>query len=230
MFVDSLVKKRQGSSLISDYPKEFIFLLLLSIPFWLIFEGYNLFTHSWSYINYQWYIHIIDFSIIMPAFAETFMLLWGSTRRVISRAREMHKAWYYSIAAFGAVVSVIPLVFPYAAFSLMWVGLFLLIDPINHLNGRISLIHEFLHGRWRNIIAIAVGSLIVGFLFEFWNYYAYPHWIYNIPIFGSYKLFAMPALGYLGYIFFGMEVFSFYIFFRSFIFHYEPPVFGNKSG
>ncbi|MEM3486457.1 MAG: hypothetical protein QXI12_12650 [Candidatus Methanomethyliaceae archaeon] len=121
MFVDSLVKKRQGSSLISDYPKEFIFLLLLSIPFWLIFEGYNLFTHSWSYINYQWYIHIIDFSIIMPAFAETFMLLWGSTRRVISRAREMHKAWYYSIAAFGAVVSVIPLVFPYAAFSLMWV-------------------------------------------------------------------------------------------------------------
>src|SRR5271157_1094687 len=74
LFVDSLVYNVKKRSLISSYPKEFLFLVVLSVPFWLIFEFYNIFTLSWHYLNYVWYVHFVDFTTIMPAILETFSL------------------------------------------------------------------------------------------------------------------------------------------------------------
>ena len=74
-FIDAVVYKKNKSSLITKYPKEFVFLCLVSIPFWLIFELYNIYTMSWIYINYIWYLHLFDFTTIMPAILETFSLL-----------------------------------------------------------------------------------------------------------------------------------------------------------
>jgi hypothetical protein len=74
LFVDSLVYKVKKRSLISNYPKEFLFLVALSVLFWSIFELYNIFTLSWSYANYVWYVHFLDFTTIMPAVLETFSL------------------------------------------------------------------------------------------------------------------------------------------------------------
>ena len=44
---------------------------------------------------------------------------------------------------------------------------------------------------------------------EMWNFYSLPKWTYVIPYVGFWKVFEMPLLGYLGYPFFGIVVFSY---------------------
>ncbi len=54
--------------------------------------------------------------------------------------------------------------------------------------------------------------LTCGFFWEFWNYFSYPKWVYDVPFFGRWHIFEMPLLGYLGYIPFSVEVFALYHF------------------
>jgi hypothetical protein len=53
-------------------------------------------------------------------------------------------------------------------------------------------------------------------LWEFWNYWAVSRWTYTVPyqLFG-WKVFEMPALGYLGYPPFAVECWAMYVFLRS---------------
>ena len=50
-----------------------------------------------------------------------------------------------------------------------------------------------------------------------WNFYSLPKWIYTIPYVGFWKVFEMPILGYLGYPFFGLIVFSYAALILNFI-------------
>ena len=59
------------------------------------------------------------------------------------------------------------------------------------------------------MIAIVSASLFNGICWEMWNFFSSPQWIYNIPYVGFWKIFEMPILGYLGYPFFGLIVFSY---------------------
>jgi hypothetical protein len=43
-----------------------------------------------------------------------------------------------------------------------------------------------------------------------WNYYSDPKWIYKIPFVDYAYIFEMPALGYLGYLPFALELFALY--------------------
>ncbi len=233
LFVDSLVYRVKKKSLLSSYPKEFLFMVLLSVPFWLIFEIYNTYTGSWIYTNYTWQIHIIDFTTIMPAVLETFMLInvLGIGRRLDKARAEITKPGghlirtplgrvaFSALAFFGALSSLLPALVPYLGFSFMWFGIFLFLDPISAMLGRPSIIHKTSAGRKSLIPQLFLSGIIMGFFWEFWNFQAYPKWAYNVPIFMSnVKLFAMPVFGYLGYLPFALEVFIFYAFFRSFLF------------
>jgi len=51
--------------------------------------------------------------------------------------------------------------------------------------------------------------LFTGLWWEIWNYYSLPKWVYTIPYVGFWKIFEMPLLGYLGYPFFGLIVFTY---------------------
>jgi hypothetical protein len=42
-----------------------------------------------------------------------------------------------------------------------------------------------------------------------WNVLSLPKWTYTIPYVGFWHIFEMPLLGYLGYPFFGIVVFSY---------------------
>jgi len=233
LLVDSLVYMVKGKSLITHYPTEFAFLLFLSVPFWLIFEFYNLFTVSWIYTNYLWYVHPFDFATIMPAVLETFTLvnavgLWkglDKARKKVSGAvaRRWNSQFYRNmiklLAAIGAFAVVVPIIFPAIGFPFMWFGLFLLLDPLNYLVGRPSVIRRAAQGYWSIVPRLFLSGVIMGFFWELWNYQAYPQWHYNIAVvFAGTKLFEMPILGYLGYMPFAMEVFLFFALFRSFIF------------
>src|SRR5258708_5542659 len=56
---------------------------------------------------------------------------------------------------------------------------------------------------------IMIATLFTGFWCEMWNFISYPTWFYTIPYVGFWKIFEMPLLGYGGYLFFGLIIWSY---------------------
>jgi hypothetical protein len=121
----------------------------------------------------------------------------------------------------GVVCFIAPLILPRYTFPLVWLGFFLLLDPINYLHKQPSIIQ---HIKDRNLtipLSLLLAGIILGFLWEFWNYWAIPKWTYDIPFLGFFKIFEMPLLGYVGYFPFSFELYSMYWFVRSLFIHKE---------
>ena len=230
LFVDSVVFRIKGSSLISRYPKEIAFIAIISVPFWLIFEAYNAFTFTWFYVNYTWQIHLVDFATILPALMETFSLVStlgiaksiDSARKAAKRITAERERLYTGVVAIlviaGAVVAFSPFFYPALGFEAMFVGIFLFLDPLNYLAGRPSVVKVVAKGRKSIIIQLFLTGIIMGFFWECWNFQALPQWIYNLPSYTGPKLFEMPLFGYFGYLPFAMEAFVFVALLRSFFF------------
>lgn len=213
--VDALVYKIQGKSLIYNEFKKFILIVFLSIPIWAVFELYNVYTKNWTYINYTPVVHFINFTIILPAVLETYMLLKATNIFDKFKLKKEHKitnSLLFWFMIMGVVFLIIPILIPKYTFPLVWFGFFFLLDPINYLHKSPSIIS---HLKDRNLtipLALFFGAIICGFFWEFWNFWAYPKWFYEIPFFGFFKLFEMPILGYLGYGPFGWELYAMYNF------------------
>ena len=60
-----------------------------------------------------------------------------------------------------------------------------------------------------------LATFVTGIFWEMWNFYSLPKWVYTIPYIGFWKIFEMPFLGYFGYPFFGIIVYSFTVFMFS---------------
>ena len=76
LFADGVVFRARGESWIRSSPREFAALALVSIPLWLVFEGYNRIIDNWNYtglpenfllrqFGYAW-----SFATIWPAIFE----------------------------------------------------------------------------------------------------------------------------------------------------------------
>ncbi len=218
--VDGIIAWRKGESLLTAHPREWMALFVLSAPIWWVFEGLNEFVQNWHYITGRPYspieyilIATIDFSTVVPAVFETATLLL--TFEFIQRRRDLprfnlpaSRAWlamFGGAAAFAAVVLV-----PRYAFPFTWVWLVLIVDPLNYLRERPSLLAQAAQGDGRRLIALALGALVCGFFWEMWNSHAMPKWYYTVPFVGFGKVFEMPILGYFGYIPFAWELYALY--------------------
>ncbi len=239
LFVDGLVLMRRGTSWLTSAWREFIFLAVLSIPLWLIFEFYNLFIRNWHYINlpeslfwrnfgYAW-----SFATIWPAIFETSELVATFRRSatddaarhsgqpeaepVRSAAPQLSRLGWVSIGA-GAIILTWPLVrpSPYLA-APVWLGFIFLLDPFNAWRraeaiGTYSTTRISRKGDGKDrLINLGVAGLVCGVLWEFWNYWARTKWIYTVPILPEWKIFEMPVPGYLGFAAFAVECFTMYI-------------------
>jgi hypothetical protein len=116
------------------------------------------------------------------------------------------RAFEIGCFAVGLAMLAALLVWPRAAYPFAWTSLVLLVEPLCRWTGRRSLGDELSRGDWRRWIALWGGGLVCGFFWELWNFYAYPKWIYHVPGVEFWKLFEMPALGYLGYLPFALEL------------------------
>ncbi len=224
--VDAIVFKLKKESLIASHSKRFIWICLLSVVFWAIFEIYNLYTQNWIYSDFSWIIHAVDFLIIMPAIFETADLL--NCLKIfnhlhLKKHHKITKEALYSLIILGVIFTILPFIFPKEAFFTVWLGFFLILDPINYLHNQPSLIRFIANGKLRIPVILFLGGIICGILFEFWNFYAVPKWIYNIPYVGIWKVFEMPLLGYFGYGPFAFELFSMYWFIES-LFHHKKHI------
>jgi hypothetical protein len=226
LLVDAIVWTRRGSSLIRNAPAELVFLAIVSIPLWLVFEFYNLFIDSWDYLNLpdpplRYFGYAWAFATICPAIFETADLVNTVRARASDRRRavltRMSGAQVASLVA-GLVMLILPFIWPSPWLAApVWLGFIFLLDPINARLGADSLFagHE---GVWsRRAGSLMLAGLICGFLWEFWNYWARARWVYNVPILPDIKIFEMPVLGYLGFPAFALECFTMYVFARRLI-------------
>jgi hypothetical protein len=96
-------------------------------------------------------------------------------------------------------------VWPDLFFGLVWVAPLLIVVCLQTLTGRRTIMHALKAGDWRPVIASAAAALICGFFWEMWNIGSLARWEYAIPYVQRFHLFAMPILGYAGYLPFGLE-------------------------
>src|SRR5207247_1807871 len=156
-------------------------------------------------------VSLVFFSTVIPAIWETADWLLGTDRiRNLPRARSFRpgRALLFGLMALGVASFVLPLLWPRYFFALVWGFLALLLDPINYMRGRPSILGHIARGDWRVPVSFYLAGPVCGILWEFWNYWAFPKWFYTVPFVGFFKLFEMPLLGYTGYGPFALEVYA----------------------
>ncbi|MFC1563055.1 hypothetical protein ACFL4Z_03290 [candidate division KSB1 bacterium] len=219
LFVDSIIYRKKGESFISSHFPEFVILLFLSVGFWLIFEGYNLFIRNWHYINLPENLTIRyigffwSFATIYPAIFETRDLLetYGFFKKVYVPKREACKMCLTTMFLIGLIFLIFPFVKPseYLA-PIVWTGFVFTLEPVNYLLNSGSFLRDLKDGIMQRFLTHFTAGIICGLLWEFWNYFAYTKWIYTVPYWGNVKIFEMPLIGYLGFPAFALECYVMY--------------------
>ena len=218
---DGLVFLLTGTSLLTRSWMKFVWLFVFSAPVWWLFEAANRFLGNWQYILphpisllHNIIFSSLAFSTVVPAVfgtAELARALLGRTGWTGEFVRiAPDRRGLLLISAGGFVLLALSLLFPRVAFSLVWIGAFLALDPINRLLGGRSIAAEVARNDWRTAAALCLAGIICGFFWEMWNFYSMPKWIYHVPYVGHPKLFEMPVLGYGGYLPFALELFALY--------------------
>jgi hypothetical protein len=217
--VDGVVEWRTGTSPWRRSHSTFILLFPLSAVLWWIFEGLNEFLQNWHYIHPEgtgrlYYIitSTLSFATVIPAVLGTIELF--ASFRIGERLPGLGR-WRFGPAGLrwfqlsGVLMLVMIVIWPAYAFALVWLALFFIIEPINQRVGQPSLWQYVRENRWGPVYNVWLGTTFTGFFWEMWNVYANPKWFYDVPFVHVLQIFEMPALGYFGYMPFGMEVVAF---------------------
>lgn len=227
LFIDGVVASLRGDSRLMRDPWEFLSLAFWSVPLWLIFEAYNLRLENWDYIGMpdslvlQLLGGVWAFATIWPAIFETaeFIEAAGVFKSSPARNNPIEPRFRPALFILGLILVTVPVVVPARdgayLFGAVWVGYFLLLDPINCAWKGRSLLGELDQGITSTFWSFMLSGWVCGILWEFWNYWAGAKWIYVFPIGQRLKIFEMPILGYLGFPAFALESFAMYAFVRN---------------
>jgi hypothetical protein len=222
LIADAAVFAITGHSRLREEPRGVLKMAVLSIPLWLIFEAYNLRLANWAYvglpqarierwIGYGWSFATITPGIFMTAsLIESFGWFKQESRPVrFSRAAET------AFIVLGAAMLLVPLLAPsrIAAylFGLVWLGFLFLLEPINRRLYLPSFEGDLARGSRARLYSFLAAGWVCGWLWEFWNYWARAGWIYTFPIGQQWKIFQMPAPGYLAFPVYALECFAMYV-------------------
>jgi len=230
LFADSIVYAVRGRSWIRSTPREFAWLALLSIPLWLVFEGYNQILRNWYYVGLpeNWWLRMFGyawaFATIWPAIfegADLIGVLRGSGRSSGSSGFLSDSLVLpdppglpdLSAISTGALMLALPFLVSREVARYMaapvWLGFIFLLDPINRRLGGSSLM-----GDRSRTVNLLLSGLLCGVLWEFWNYWSGAKWHYTVPIMADIKIFEMPLPGYLGFPPFALECWTMFVFLR----------------
>ena len=218
LLVDALVLRRCGTSILTRSSSDFALLFAYSAPAWWLFEAFNLRTHNWEYLGGEQFgglayflLTSLSFSTVMPAVFETAELVrsTGWMRRLSCGPRlRPTPPVLLAMLGVGLVMVALSMIRPEHFYPLVWGSVFFLAEPVNAWRGRPSLLRHLSHGDWRPVAALGLGALTCGFLWEMWNFWSYPKWIYHTPGAEYLHIFEMPLLGFLGYPAFGLELYA----------------------
>ena len=216
--VDALVLRWRGTSLLTRSPRDFALLFASSAPAWWLFEALNWRTQNWEYLGAERFggltyflLTTLSFSTVMPAVFETAELVRsaGWMRRLSNGPRlKPTRPLLLAMLGVGFAMAALSMSLPGYFYPFLWGSAFFLAEPVNAWLGRPSLLGYLGRGDWRPVVALALGALVCGFLWELWNFYSYPKWTYHTPGVEFLHVFEMPLLGFLGYPPFGLELYA----------------------
>ena len=216
--VDALVLRWRGTSLLTRSPRDFALLFACSAPAWWLFEALNWRTQNWEYLGAERFggltyflLTTLSFSTVMPAVFETAELVRsaGWMRRLSNGPRlKPTRPLLLAMLGVGLAMAALSMSLPGYFYPFLWGSAFFLAEPVNAWLGRPSLLGYLGRGDWRPVVALALGALVCGFLWELWNFYSYPKWTYHTPGVEFLHVFEMPLLGFLGYPPFGLELYA----------------------
>jgi hypothetical protein len=218
LIIDAIIHRLKGNSLILSRTKEFFLMIPWSIFVWLIFEAANLSLKNWYYINLphslpeRWLGYAIAYGTVLPGMFETTELLEALGLLKNSRIKKtaISTGGHSVLILLGALCLTSSLLIPVYFFPLIWLGFTFLLDPFIYRFGGKSLLKDLEEGKPRKIYLLLIAGLICGFLWEFWNFWAYSKWIYTVPFFVRSKGFEMPFLGFLGFPPFAVQAYVMY--------------------
>ncbi|HEX4642098.1 MAG TPA: hypothetical protein VH161_01480 [Candidatus Acidoferrales bacterium] len=223
LIADAAIFAISGESRLRGEARGLLKMAALSIPLWLVFEAYNLRLANWTYvglpegrierwIGYGWAFATITPGIFMTAaLIESFGWFAAESRPLrISRTAET------ASAVLGGALLLVPLLAPQRIaaylFALVWVGFLFLLEPLNYRLHLPSFAGDFARGYRGRLYSFLAAGWVCGWLWEFWNYWARTGWIYTFPIGQDWKIFQMPAPGYLAFPVYALECFVMYVF------------------
>jgi len=222
LVADGAVLAISGHSRLREEPRGLLKMALLSIPLWLIFEAYNLRLANWAYVGLpqagfeRWIGYAWAFATITPGIFMTAELIesFGWFERD-SRPIRFSRAAQTASVVLGAACLIAPLVVPRRTgeylFGLIWLGFLFLLEPINYRLELPSLAGDLARGVRGRLYSFLAAGWVCGWLWEFWNYWARAGWIYTFPIGQRWKIFQMPAPGYLAFPVYALECFAMYV-------------------
>lgn len=215
--VNALAWRAGGHCWLTHRPAAYAALFPLSAAFWWFFEYLNRYARNWHYVGlgdpgpWEYFLHgSLSFSTVLPAVAATYQWLasypiWDRAFRdyyPVGAVRSAALAW---IALAVSVTALLGLgLRPELFFPFVWVAPLFLLAALQALLRQPHLFAPLAHGDWRAVMLSAAAGLVCGFFWELWNSGSQARWVYTVPYVQRFELFAMPALGYAGYLPFGM--------------------------
>lgn len=215
--LDGLIERLGGASYGQQRRRELGAMLVWSVPFWFVFELYNLVLLNWYYVavprdeRLQAVFAAVAFSTVLPAcFFHADVIALTRVARWQCRPWRASGALVGLLWVVGVVFLVAPLVRPQQAFWMLWGALLVVPDLINRHRGSPSLLRDLEDGHLGRIASLLIGGLIAGGVWESLNYPARTKWLYTVPGFEQLKLFEMPLLGFVGFPLLALEAFASY--------------------
>ena len=210
LLMDAGIELAGGRAFLRHRRGELAAMTLWSIPYWCLFEAYNLRLQNWWYVFVpasevgQGLLAALAFATVLPACFVPAALLGalGLFDGVRWRPLAMTAKTQAAIGLFGLACIAAPLVWPRQAFALVWGATFGLPALIVYRANRPevpSLLRDLVEGRPARWLQLLAGGLIAGGLWEGLNWPARARWIYTVPGLEELKLFEMPLLGFLGF-------------------------------
>ncbi len=216
LVINGLTYRRSGRCMLRDQPRYLLALLLVSAAFWWFFEYLNRFVQNWYYVGiaelnaFEYFVYAtLPFATVLPAVLGTRDFLATFPRLNAGLADtwvlRLPRGW----ARVGLLAAVAGLtcigVWPDVLFPLLWVAPLVIIVAMQTLFAQPSILAAPARGDWREIWRVAMAALVCGFFWELWNFGSLAKWEYAVPLVQRFHLFEMPALGYAGYLPFGLE-------------------------
>jgi hypothetical protein len=220
LVLDAVITLAGGRSFVLEQRGRLLSMMLWSLPFWLLFEAFNLRLSNWYYVfglRTLWgslLMSTFAFATVLPAcfFHAEALEAFGAFRgRQLCPLRVTRGALQVCAAA-GAAAAVLPLLWPKWFFWMVWVAPLGILEVVNYRSGAPSLLRDLERGRPGRLLRLLAGGLIAGAVWEILNYWARTKWIYTVPGFEDWKLAEMPFAGFGGFPPLALSAFAFYAF------------------
>lgn len=216
--VNALLYRRAGWSFVTHHRGFLAASFFASIAYWWYFEFANRFVRNWYYVGVEslstlQYVLFasLSFATVLPAVTGTWAWLGtferltlpfiGLARARVSRPRLAGVLlWISALAGLTGIAR-----WPDALYPLVWLAPLAVLTGVRAAFGLPTVFAPLAGGDYRALVLAPLAALLCGFWWELWNVRSLAHWQYDIPWVDTLRLFEMPALGYAGYLPFGLE-------------------------